>query len=345
MSQVTLKDIASILGVSVTTVSKALKDYPDISNDTKHAVRLLAEKLNYKPNIHAVTLRSNQSKTIGAILPKIDHPFFAEAITGIISEANVHGYQVIILFSDESITTEEQQVDLLLEKRVDGILMSLANETNRFDHLHKIIKNQVPLVLFDKITRQVNCSKVIIDDEKAAYKAVSHMIKTGCRNIGILSGPEFPSNYNSRLKGYLRALEEHEITQDDTKICRCDHLSIEEGRSNTETLLKNHPEIDGIFCITDHIALGSISYLNDKGISIPDQISVMGFSNWMITPYIKPHLSTVDQPSIQMGKESASLLIDEIDKKHKKQPVEFYEVKLQTHLVLRETTIGDAEVR
>ncbi|RAV28557.1 LacI family DNA-binding transcriptional regulator [Sinomicrobium soli] len=338
MSQVTLKDIASILGVSVTTVSKALKDYPDISNDTKHAVKLLADKLNYKPNIHAVTLRSNQSRTIGAILPKVDHQFFAETITGIISEANIHGYQVIVLFSDESVATEERQVDLLLEKRVDGILMSLANETNRFGHLHKVVKNQVPLVLFDKITRQVNCSKVIIDDEKAAYKAVNHMIKTGCRNIGILSGPEFPSNYNSRLRGYIRALEEHGMAYDDSRVFSCGHLSIEEGRENAETLLKNHPDTDGIFCITDHIALGTISYLNDAGIPVPGQVSVMGFSNWMITPYIKPHLSTVDQPSTQMGKESASLLINEIERKHKKQPVEFYEIKLQTHLVLRETT-------
>ncbi|WP_268225715.1 LacI family DNA-binding transcriptional regulator [Sinomicrobium oceani] len=338
MSQVTLKDIASILGVSVTTVSKALKDYPDISDDTKHAVKLLAEKLNYKPNIHAVTLRSNQSKTIGVILPKIDHQFFAETITGIISEANVHGYQVIVLFSDESMSTEEKQVDLLLEKRVDGILMSLANETNRYEHLHKVVRNQVPLVLFDKITRQVNCSKVIIDDEKAAFKAVEHLIKTGCRKIALFGGPQFPSNYNSRQKGYTKALEKHGITPDESLIYICEDLSIAEGMDNAKALLKTHPDTDGIFCITDHIALGAVSYLNDAQISIPEQISIMGFSNWLITPYIKPHLSTVDQPSVQIGKESASLLIDEIDRKNKKLPVEFYEIKLQTHLVLRETT-------
>ncbi|UGU14316.1 LacI family transcriptional regulator [Sinomicrobium kalidii] len=338
MSQVTLKDIASILGVSVTTVSKALKDYPDISSETKHAVKLLADKLNYKPNIHAVTLRSNQSKTIGVILPKVDHQFFAETINGIISEANIHGYQVIVLFSDESMTTEEKQVDLLLEKRVDGILMSLANETNRYDHLHKVVKNHVPLVLFDKITRQVNCSKVIIDDEKAAYKAVEHLVKTGCRKIALFGGPKFPSNYNSRLKGYRKALEDHGIPPDDSLVYICHDLSIAEGRENAEKLLKAHPDTDGIFCITDHIALGAISYLNDANIAIPDDVSIIGFSNWLVTPYIKPHLSTVDQPSVQIGKESASLLIDEIDRKNKKQPIEFFEIKLQTHLILRETT-------
>lgn len=176
MRPVTLKDLAKTLGVSVTTVSKALKDYPDISEETKRQVKELAETLKYKPNIHAVTLRSQESKTLGVIVPKVDHHFFSEIINGVIEEAEKNGYLVISLFSNDTLELEQRQVQLLIDKRVDGILMALSNETqSNLDHIHSIFKNEIPLVLFDRVSAEVNCSKVLIDDPELLLIAQSHI--------------------------------------------------------------------------------------------------------------------------------------------------------------------------
>ena len=339
MRPVTLKDLAKTLGVSVTTVSKALKDYPDISEETKRQVKELAETLKYKPNIHAVTLRSQESKTLGVIVPKVDHHFFSEIINGVIEEAEKNGYLVISLFSNDTLELEQRQVQLLIDKRVDGILMGLTDETqSNLDHIHSIFKNEIPLVLFDRVSAEVNCSKVLIDDRIAAHSAVSHLLKSGCKEIMLLSGPKSPDNYRLRHAGYIQALEEHGITVNPNLIHHCTSLYITEALRITQKAILENPKIDGIFAATDMLALGALGAVQDLQKKIPDEISIIGFSNWFVTDTVRPHLSTVDQPSIEMGKKAVSLLVEEIRNLQKGITTQPVSVKLPTKLVLRNST-------
>ncbi len=214
MKPTTLKEIAERLGISVATVSKALKDYPDVSKRTKGLVKELAKTLNYKPNAFAVNLRTKESKTIGLIIPEIVHHFFSNVIKGIVSQAEKKGYLVIILQSNESYELEKKQVDLLLRQQVDGIIISIANETADFTHLNDIIAINKPLVMFDKIAKVVPCSKVIIDDRKAAYDATQHLIDIGCSRIAHFRGPLLPQNSIDRFLGYKKALLDNNMPYD-----------------------------------------------------------------------------------------------------------------------------------
>ncbi|MFY7957305.1 MAG: LacI family DNA-binding transcriptional regulator, partial [Flavobacterium macrobrachii] len=194
MKETTLKQIAETLGISITTVSKALKNYPDVSAKTKKKVLELAQTLQYTPNSFAVNLRTRESRTIGLIIPEVVHHFFSNVINGIIAEAEKNGYLVIILQSNESLELEKKQVDLLINKRVDGIIMSLSNESNDDEHIKDIIRREIPFVMFDKISKLINCSKVIINDQKAAFEAVEHLISKGCKKIAHIRGPVNPQN-------------------------------------------------------------------------------------------------------------------------------------------------------
>ncbi|MFD0860999.1 LacI family DNA-binding transcriptional regulator [Sungkyunkwania multivorans] len=337
MKEVTLKDIAQILGISVTTVSKALKGYKDVSPETRKSVLMLAENLNYKPNAVALNLKNQETRTIGVIVPEIVHNFFSSCLHGIIAEAEKNGYLVIILQSGESDLLEQKQLEMLVDKRVDGILIAIADATDEYSHIQRIIKKEIPIVLFDKVTEQLPCSKVTIDDKKAAYNAVKVLIDSGCKKIAHLRGPLGASNAVDRHEGYVSALEAHGIAYDPSLVYMCDGYSINDGKQHAEDAYKENPDIDGVFCITDMVAAGAIAYFNEEKISIPDQISVMGFSNSPISSIIRPSLSTVDQPGRQMGKEAVSLLIEEIVKLKKKEPVEHYHVQLPTNIVVRDS--------
>jgi len=190
MKEVTLKQIAENLGISITTVSKALKNYPDVSKKTKKLVKAEAKKLNYQPNVFAVNLRTKESKTVGLIIPEVVHHFFSSVINGIIEHAEKKGYLVIILQSNESFKLEKKQVDLLISKRVDGIMISMANNTEDISHLQRVRDLNIPLVMFDKISKLVDCTKVVINDREAAYTATKHLIDRGCRESSI-SGVHF----------------------------------------------------------------------------------------------------------------------------------------------------------
>jgi len=209
MKEVTLKQIAENLGISVTTVSKALKNYPDVSKKTKALVKEEAKKLHYKPNVFAVNLRTKESKTVGLIIPEVVHHFFSSVINGIIEEAERKGYLVIILQSNESYQLEKKQVDLLISKRVDGIMISLANDTVDISHLLEIKEHEIPLVMFDKISKLVPCSKIIINDRQAAYDATKFLIDSGCKKIAHFRGALLPQNSIDRFLGYKKALEDH----------------------------------------------------------------------------------------------------------------------------------------
>lgn len=339
MNNTTLKEIADQLGISITTVSKSLKGYSDVSEKTKKAVIDLAQKLHYTPNSFAVNLRTKESKTIGLIIPTLVHDFFSNVIRGILEEAEKRDYMVIILQSNEKLEFEKKQIDLLLNKRVDGILMSLSNETGDFDHLKSIISHKTPLVLFDKIAKLVKCSKVTINDKKAAYDAVSYLIKRGYKKIAHFRGSYLPQNAIDRFLGYKKALEDNGIPYDSSLVFVCDNnTDFQDGYENAKKAIKEHPQIDAIFAVTDLVAIGIIKYFNETGISIPQRIAVLGFSNWFMSSVISPKLTTIDQPGFEIGRRSASILFDEINLKKKNLPVIFQSIELETNIIEREST-------
>ena len=338
MKPTTLKDIAEHLDISVTTVSKALKDYPDVSKKTKALVKELAKTLNYKPNAFAVNLRTETSNTIGLIIPEIVHHFFSSVIKGIISQAEKKGYLVIILQSNESYELEKKQIDLLLSKRVDGILISLANGTADFKHLNDVIEQGKPLVMFDKIAKLVNCSKVIIDDRKAAYIATQHLIDTGCKRIAHFRGPLLPQNSIDRFLGYKKALEDNGMTYDASLVYIFDDMTFEVGEMFAKKILREHTDVDGIFVNTDLVAIGAITEFNRNGVNIPEDISIVGFSNWFMSSAITPSLTTIDQPGFEMGKMAFKQLYKELKAKKKKKDSIPKIIELETSLVKRNST-------
>ncbi|MDD5150725.1 MAG: LacI family DNA-binding transcriptional regulator [Flavobacterium sp.] len=339
MNSAKLIDIATALGISITTVSKALKGYTDVSEATRTRVLEMAQTLNYKPNANAVYLRTNETKTIGVIIPTMVHHFFSLVLNGILEEAEKRGYLVIILQSNEKYEIEKKQLDLLLQKRVDGVLISLTNETDDFSHINQIIKNNTPVVLFDKIAKIVNCSKVIINDRKAAYDAVTFLIKKGYKKIAHFRGAYIPQNSIDRFLGYKKALEDNNITYDSTLVYVCDNNSdFEDGYNNAKKLIEEHDDVDAIFAITDLVAIGIIKYFNEIQIKIPEKIAIFGFSNWYMSTVISPTLTTVEQPGFDIGQRAASLLIDEMTKIKAKLPVTHQIIEIPTYIIERETT-------
>lgn len=341
MKETTLKQIAETLGISITTVSKALKNYPDVSAKTKKKVLELAQTLQYTPNSFAVNLRTRESRTIGLIIPEVVHHFFSNVINGIIAEAEKNGYLVIILQSNESLELEKKQVDLLINKRVDGIIMSLSNESNDDEHIKDIIRREIPFVMFDKISKLINCSKVIINDQKAAFEAVEHLISKGCKKIAHIRGPVNPQNSIDRFLGYKKAIEKNNLNFDSKLVYTCKNVTFDEGKEFAAQIIKDHPDVDGIFVITDLVAVGVIAYFNENSINVPNQIKVIGFSNWFMSQVITPKLSTIDQPSYEMGVNSFNLLLEEINQR--KELLEFKPktIELQTSIIERESTLGN----
>ena len=340
MNDTKLTDIAAAVGVSVTTVSKALKGYPDINKDTRARIIEMAEKMNYLPNENAVNLRTNQTKTIGVIIPTTVHHFFSSVLNGILDEAEKRGYLVIILQSNEKYELEKKQISLLMQKRVDGILISLSNETDDFSHINAVLHKETPVVLFDKIAKMVQCSKVVIDDRKAAYDAVSYLIGKGYKRIAHFRGSLVPQNSIDRFLGYKKALEDHGIIFDPNLVFMCDHnTDFEDGYANAKKMVESQQEIDAVFAITDLVAIGIIKYLNEVEIKIPEQIAVIGFSNWFMSTVISPKLSTVNQPGYDIGFKAVSILIDEIIQAKNHIPIKYQTITLPTEIIERESTV------
>lgn len=339
MKETTLKEIAETLGISITTVSKALKNYPDVSDKTRKAVLKLAEELHFTPNSFAVNLRTKESKTIGLIIPEVVHHFFSNVINGIIAEAEKNGYLVIILQSNESLELEKKQVALLINKRVDGIIMSLSNESNNDFHIQEILQKEIPFVQFDKISKLIPSSKVIINDRKAAMEAVQHLIDKGCRKIAHIRGPENPQNAIDRFLGYKKALENNGIPYDSKLVYTCKNVTFEEGLAFAKQISEEHADVDGVFVITDLVAVGVLAYFNEIGIEVPNQIAVIGFSNWFMSQVITPKLSTVDQPSYEMGVQAFTLLLEEILCRKEGKIFSSKTIELETKIIERDSSL------
>lgn len=341
MAQITLQDLAYELNISVSTVSKALKGYPDVSEKTRQAVIELAEKLNFSPNVIASNLRTQHTKTIGVIVPNIVHHFFSNVIDGIIKEAEKNGYMVILLQSNDNYEMEQKQLNLLIQQQVDGILISLSVETDKFEHLERIQNRGIPLVMYDKVSKGINCSKVIIDDKKAAYDAVSYLIRKGYKRIAYFGGSLIAQNFSNRFLGYKQALEEYRIPFDESLVLLCETKDeYNDGFKNAEKLIENQSltHVDAIFAVTDLIAVGISKYFETKAIKIPSDVAVFGFSNWFMSSVVSPSLSTVDQPGYEMGKKSMEILLKEIAQNSNKEEIIPERIILPTELIIRQST-------
>ncbi len=339
-NQVTIKDLARELGISPSTVSRALKDHPDISPQTKKAVNELAEKLNYQPNIVALSLRQSKTNTIGVIIPEIVHFFFSTIISGIEDVAYKAGYNVILTQSNESLQREMLDMKTLFNSRVDGMLISLSRETTNFDHIESMFAKGVPMVFFDRVYQNDNASKIIVDDFSGAKEATLHLIDQGCKKIAHIEGSPNLEITKQRLEGYLEALKERNIQVDKSLIFSCPDASIEAGKEVTEKILNGGNVPDAIFATNDPVAMGAMQAIRNKGLKIPQDVAVVGFSNWLFSSMMDPPLSSVDQPGFEMGQEATKLLIRQIEVKSKNDTDPEPETKiLKTRLVVRESSL------
>lgn len=333
--QVTIKDIAKELGISTSTVSKALTGHYNISNSTKQAVKKLAEKWNYKPDQIALSLKSGLSKTIGVVVPEIVHYFFSTVIDGIEDLAYDSGYHVMLCQSSELYAREVKAVETLLSIRVDGILVSVSKTTENFDHFRKIKENGIPLVFFDRICDEIDTDRVIVDDETGAYEAVCHLIAIGCKNIIHLSGPPNLLIGKNRENGYLRALRDHNIPIDRNNVIRCDNR--EEAEMIVPGILKRAVKPDGIFAVNDMTASTTMNVIMKMGFRVPEDIAVVGFTGELISEITNPPLTSVAQHGYLIGKEAVRLLIDRLDKKH--------DLPFQTKIIKTELNIKGSTMR
>ena len=309
-NQITIKDIARILGISPSTVSRALKDHPDINTDTKKAVNELASKLKYQPNAVALSLKNSRSNTIGIIIPEIVHYFFSSVISGIEDVASQKGYTVIICQSNEKFEREASNAKALLSHRVDGILISISKETNTFDHFVNLQEGGIPLVFFDRIAPGINADQIITDDIDASYNATRHLIENGRKRIAHFAGPQGLVIGRDRLQGYLNALTEAGLPIDKRLIIEAD--TFEKARNAVGQMLDTGNVPDGIFAVNDMTAIGAMQTIQKRGYKIPDQISIVGFSDGYLSGITDPHLSSVDQHGYEMGTTAAEMLFHRI---------------------------------
>ncbi|WP_215223686.1 LacI family DNA-binding transcriptional regulator [Echinicola shivajiensis] len=311
--QLTLKDIARELGLAVSTVSRALKSHPDISKETIKLVKDYADKHHYVPNLLAVNFRKSKTFNIGLIIPELVHQFFSTIISGVIKEANEYGYNVMICQSNEHVDDEKKVAKALLNSRVDGVIISLSNETDEVSHLEDFVAADIPVIQVDKISDQFDTPKVIVNDYAGAYQAVSHLMDLGYQRIAHIRGRLIVQHSNERYRGYAEALENYgkEVNEEYVKVC--DLLTEEEGYHFAQELLSLPEPPDAFFCVTDLVALGVMKYLREKNIKVPDEVGIIGFSNWKLGEIVSPTLCTVDQPGYEIGEKAMQLLLDKIN--------------------------------
>jgi len=333
---VTIKDIAKELSISPSTVSRALKDHPDISADTKKAVNALAKKLNYQPNSIALSLRKSRTNTIGVVIPEIVHFFFSTVISGIEDVAYAAGYNVIVSQSNESYEREVTDMKALVASRVDGFLVSLSKETLDYEHLKQIHEKGTPMVFFDRVCEEINTSKVVIDDYNSAFKATEHLIEQGSKHIAHLAGPQNLTIGKDRLQGYLAALKKHQIPVREELIIKSGANSHDEGNAITKELLALVQRPDAIFCNNDMVAIGAMKAVKRAGLSIPEDVAVVGFSDWSVSALVEPSLTSITQPGYEMGETAARLFIEQIERGENYIPQTRV---LQTQLVVRESSL------
>jgi LacI family transcriptional regulator len=342
--KVTLKQIAKELDVSVSTVSKALRNSKEISLDTRSKVQAFAKLYNYRPNNIALSLKNKCTKTIGVIIPEIVHHFFSKVISGIEKEANKRGYNVIIGLSNESFDKEVINIEMLANGSIDGFILSVAKETlllQDYHHFYETINQGMPIVMFDRVVNEIACDKVIVDDKMGSKKAVTKLIDSGCKKIALITTKDYVNVGKLRTQGYIEALEEHKIEPKSSLIMKVEEnidkdIEIEKLEKEISALLDKEKGIDGIFAVNELYAITAMKIAINKGYKIPEDISIIGFTDGVLSKHSIPSLSTISQHAVEMGERSATLLIDKLEELVEEE--EYTTEVINTTLIERDTT-------
>lgn len=337
--KVTLKQIAKELDVSISTVSKSLRNSSEIGEETRLKVQAFAKFYNYKPNNIALSLKNRKTKTIGIIIPEIVHHFFSTVINGIEQVANENGYSVVICLSDDSFEKEVRNMEMLANGSIDGFIMSLSKETQfkgDFHHITEVIDQGMPVVMFDRVTNEILCDKVIIDDKLAAYEAVQSLIDKGRKKIALVTTVDYVSVGKLRTDGYVKALLDNDIPFNENLIIKIEDVDTCEiiiGK------LLEDKAIDAVFAVNELFAVTIIKTANKIGLNVPKDLAVIAFTDGIISKYSTPTITTVSQSGIKMGNRAAKMLIDRLEAENEEEEDENYTTEvIETHLIEREST-------
>jgi LacI family transcriptional regulator len=314
-SKATLKQIAKELGVSVSTVSKALNDSPEISEPTKIRVQEYAKLKKYKPNSIGLNLKNRSTRTIGVIIPNILNSFFAKVFKGIEKVADEKGYKVLTCISNESLEKEIAILDMLSNGTIDGFILSTSKETQKaqkFDHISSIINEGTPIVMFDRIAEEVNCDKVIVDDYEGAINATNHLINSGCKNIALFTSINQLSVSNLRTKGFYKAFEQKGLKVNEDLVILTDN--VDDFDDQVKDFYNKH-NIDAVFALDEHTSGMAMKLGIKKGLKIPEEYSVIGFADGVWSRRMTPSLSTVSQHGPEIGAEATKILIERLESK------------------------------
>ena len=337
---ITIKDIARALGLSTSTVSRALRDSYQISPETKKLVLEYAKKINYSPNPIALSLKEKRSRSIGVIVCEIANSFFSQAINGIESIAYDRGYNVIITQSHESYEREVNDLQFLASRSIDGLLISVSSETKDFEHLKELENKGLPIVFFDRIIDSLETHKVMVNNFKGSYDATSHLVKNGYKHIAHLANSESLSITKERVAGYREALRDHGIDVVESNIKYCAHggMLYQEVEEALDQIMKGDRLPQAVFAAGDKLTTGFLRYFKAKGIKVPEEIALAGFSNLDLTDLLNPSLTVVRQPAFEMGKAATDLLLSQVESKR---PVStFQRVVLEPELLIRDSSGG-----
>jgi LacI family transcriptional regulator len=333
--EVTIYDLAKKLNISIATVSRALKDDPVVSKKTKKKISELAQEMGYRSNHFARNLRNQRTNTIGVIVPRLNSYFMSTVIAGIESIANNEGYNLIISQSSESFDKEKASAKTMFDNRVDGILVSLAYDTEDLSHFDPFFKRHIPLIFFDRVVDDENCTNILIDNRKAAYEATTHLIKQGCKRIVHITATPKRNVYVDRLQGYKHALSDNDITFKQEYVL-ISNLSQEAGVISAQEILKMNPLPDAVFVANDNCAVGCMLALKQAGIKIPDDIAFVGFNNDPVSKVIEPNLTTINYPGYEMGEVAARNLINHLNGKATIRSTNT--IILRSELIIRDST-------
>ena len=336
--KITLKQIAKELDVSISTVSKSLRNSLEIGEETRLKVQAFAKFYNYKPNNIALSLKNRKTKTIGIIIPEIVHHFFSTVINGVEHVANEHGYSVIICLSDDSFDKEVLNMEMLANGSIDGFIMSLSKETQfrgDFHHITEVINQGMPVVMFDRVTNDILCDKVIIDDQSAAYEAVQSLIDKGRKKIALVTTVDYVSVGKLRTDGYTKALLDNDIPFNENLIIKIEDVDTCEI---TIGKLLEDKAIDAVFAVNELFAVTIIKTANKIGLNVPKDLAVIAFTDGMISKYSTPTITTVSQSGIKMGNKAAKMLIERLESEEDEEDENYKTEVIETHLIEREST-------
>ena len=332
MKHITIKDIARELKISVSTVSRALQNHPDISERTKEQVRDCARRLNYKPNLMASNLRTSKNTTIGVVIPELNHHFFSSILDGIEQTANEAGYNILICQTGEDVQKEVRSVQTLISSRVAGMLVGVSKQTAQLYHLQEVLDNAIPLVLYDRPCPSLKCDQVVSDDYMGAFKAVEYLIQTGKRKVMYLSSSFQLEVSRRRYQGWRDALLRYNIPITDDMLIECDTRS--KAIIATPGILQRDNRPDAIFCVNDDCAAGVLHVAQILGVKIPEELSICGFSNAPICRATLPMLTTVQQHGVEIGRRATVRLLKRLQGEERIPQTEM----IPTDLIVRETT-------